>query len=386
MPGTGADGVGGVRAAGPLDPATLLLIIVSIGLRELQWHLMHVFGSVLCVLWVLSDLWMFASVSALFERTPDEGGLRSKKIFSRMPGGRPFCIAHRCAAGEAPENTIAAALYCQEKGVRWLQVDCMLTRDKKVAVIHDMEQEKNLSRLCGMPKGTQVIDLALHDIPKLKPRIPAPDLCDPGLEIDTKRFGAEGQRVCELNEFFSAVGPEMGVLLELWMADEILVKLVAQLVRKHKRVHSTVVGNPFSRSTAVYLDRHAPDIPRIFYARELMVLFSLYHLGLLPLAHCVIGLWDNQKRVLNLPVVTKRMKRAVGKLASSSLLPRMLVGVLLSVLSRFFFAPRMIAYVQAQGVPVFAWILNDAEDLAEGQRLGADGLMTDYVERWLKFS
>lgn len=44
---------------------------------------------------------------------------------------------HRGAAGEAPENTLAGYRYAYGLGVRFLELDVHLTKDGKLAVIHD---------------------------------------------------------------------------------------------------------------------------------------------------------------------------------------------------------------------------------------------------------
>lgn len=55
----------------------------------------------------------------------------------RKPGGRPFVAAHRGLSAAAPENTLAAFRLALEAGVDMLELDVHLTRDDRVAVIHD---------------------------------------------------------------------------------------------------------------------------------------------------------------------------------------------------------------------------------------------------------
>lgn len=55
----------------------------------------------------------------------------------RQGGSRPFVAAHRGLSAAAPENTLAAFRLALEAGVDMLELDVHLTRDHRVAVIHD---------------------------------------------------------------------------------------------------------------------------------------------------------------------------------------------------------------------------------------------------------
>ena len=49
----------------------------------------------------------------------------------------PLVVAHRGGAGLAPENTLAAFRMALEVGADAIELDVRLTRDGRVAVIHD---------------------------------------------------------------------------------------------------------------------------------------------------------------------------------------------------------------------------------------------------------
>ncbi len=49
----------------------------------------------------------------------------------------PFIIGHRGAAGYAPENTLASLELAYQLGVRFIEVDVMLTADKHAIIFHD---------------------------------------------------------------------------------------------------------------------------------------------------------------------------------------------------------------------------------------------------------
>ena len=53
------------------------------------------------------------------------------------PEGSIDVIAHRGASAYAPENTLAAFALAAEQGADWFELDCTLTKDGEVIVIHD---------------------------------------------------------------------------------------------------------------------------------------------------------------------------------------------------------------------------------------------------------
>jgi len=56
--------------------------------------------------------------------------------FRKTPGP-PDVIAHRGASAYAPENTLAAFALAADLGADWFELDCTLTKDGAVIVIHD---------------------------------------------------------------------------------------------------------------------------------------------------------------------------------------------------------------------------------------------------------
>lgn len=53
------------------------------------------------------------------------------------PEGMVDIIAHRGASAYAPENTLAAFSLAADMGAHWFELDCTLTKDGEVIVIHD---------------------------------------------------------------------------------------------------------------------------------------------------------------------------------------------------------------------------------------------------------
>jgi glycerophosphoryl diester phosphodiesterase len=63
-------------------------------------------------------------------------------IASHAPRPRVGVIAHRGASEQAPENTLAAFALAARLGADWFELDCQLTRDGEIMVLHDSTLER----------------------------------------------------------------------------------------------------------------------------------------------------------------------------------------------------------------------------------------------------
>ena len=81
----------------------------------------------------------------------------------------PKIIGHRGAAGHAPENTLEGIRAAHALGCTWVEVDCVLTKDEKLVLLHDEELErttdgtgsitdKTLAELRGLDAGSWFLD------------------------------------------------------------------------------------------------------------------------------------------------------------------------------------------------------------------------------------
>lgn len=59
-----------------------------------------------------------------------------------VPAGSIAVIAHRGASAYAPENTLAAFRTAIDRGADWFELDCTLTSDGEVIVIHDDDVDR----------------------------------------------------------------------------------------------------------------------------------------------------------------------------------------------------------------------------------------------------
>ncbi|KAA1189116.1 glycerophosphodiester phosphodiesterase [Pseudohalioglobus sediminis] len=122
-------------------------------------------------------------------------------------------VAHRGAAGAAPENTLAAVRQALDDGADWVEIDVQETRDGEVVVVHDSD----FMKLAGNPLKVWEGDLA------------SVQQIDIGSWFDP-RFSAE--RVPKLAEVLETVRGRSRLLIELkyYGHDEALEQRVVDIV------------------------------------------------------------------------------------------------------------------------------------------------------------
>lgn len=135
---------------------------------------------------------------------------------------RSQVIAHRGAAGSAPENTLAAVLRAIEDGADWIEVDVQESADGEVVVIHD----KDFMRLAGNP--LKIWNARSEDIA--------------GIDVGSW-FGPEfsGERVPTLRSVLETARGHAKVLVELkyYGHDDRLAERVVSIVEETGMVGQT---------------------------------------------------------------------------------------------------------------------------------------------------
>lgn len=187
-------------------------------------------------------------------------------------------IAHRGASAYAPENTMAAFRLADEMAADWFELDCTLSRDGEVVVIHDGTVDRTTD-------GTGAVgDLALADLKRLdagswkEPKFAGERLPTLGealdfakgrigvyIEIkDSDDDGALGQRILELAGDRSALSPKLRrEAMKLVEADGTrnlaLTREVVELVRE-RRMGRQVVVQSFSPIVCLVAMSEAPKL------------------------------------------------------------------------------------------------------------------------------
>lgn len=139
--------------------------------------------------------------------TTGEGGTH------RMPG----IIAHRGASAYAPENTLAAFRLADELEADWFELDCTLTRDGQVLVIHDDKVDRTTTG-----KG-EVRTLSLEEVKRF----------DAGGWKDPK---FAGERLPTLAEALDLAKGRIGVYIEIKNSadDEELMARILDVAKDHE--------------------------------------------------------------------------------------------------------------------------------------------------------
>jgi len=120
-------------------------------------------------------------------------------------------IAHRGASDSAPENTLAAVRGAWAEGADTLEVDVHLTRDGRLAVIHDPDTQ----RTTGIPRV--VAETTLAELQQL----------DAGRWKDA-RFA--GEQIPALDDVLAIIPPAKRVFIELKSGPEAIDALVRWLL------------------------------------------------------------------------------------------------------------------------------------------------------------
>jgi glycerophosphoryl diester phosphodiesterase len=133
-------------------------------------------------------------------------------------------IGHRGAAAEAPENTVAAFRIGYEQGADAVELDVHLTKDGKIAVIHDF----NTRRTAGVKKN-----IARQSFDELRRR----DVGNWG------RWKSKGfsEKVPSLDEILGLVPAGKRLFIEIKCGPEILPELERALDRGGKSPEQTVI-------------------------------------------------------------------------------------------------------------------------------------------------
>lgn len=161
----------------------------------------------------------------------------------------PLVIAHRGASAYAPENTLAAFCLAWVQGAQAVELDAKLSADGAVMVIHD----QTVDRTTGS-KG-RVAELTLAQLKKL----------DAG-----SFFGPQfkGEPIPTLDEVFAAVGQRLLINVELTNYAnpfDSLVARVIQLVKKHG-LEERVLFSSFHPLSLMRAIEFLPQVPRAILA------------------------------------------------------------------------------------------------------------------------
>lgn len=234
-------------------------------------------------------------------------------------------IAHRGASGLAPENTMAAFALAVDMGAKAFELDVHRSKDGELAVIHD----DDFKRVAG--RRDQVRDLAWAEIARI----------DVGSWFD-KKFS--GERVPSLGEVLKLSSGRQTVHVELKAGSDVYPGIevaVLGLIGRLKAWEWTVISS-FDHK-ALRRTRELEPRARLGYLRGLTSP---------PLALKETSELSAESLHISLRQVNAAQVRAA----------------------------------RAQGLKVFVYTVNDAQDVPRLERLGIDSIFSNYPHLLRPFS
>lgn len=237
---------------------------------------------------------------------------------------RMIRIAHRGASGQshAPENTLAAFQEAIEIGVDCVECDVHCTKDGEVVIIHD----HTLNRTTDM-KGA-VKDITLDEVKK----------ADAGSWFHP-RFAVE--RIPTLRELLELAKGKVITVIEI-KPDNITDKVVREV--ENAKAISDVILQSFHSEAVKDALRLKPEIPRALLVGGAKGIIKL--LGIMDLVH---------------------------KAAE--------VGASMLNLSSRIITPAFVRESHRRGIGVWAWTVDEEEEMKRLAEMGVDGITSNYPEK-----
>ena len=287
-------------------------------------------------------------------------------------GKKLYVIGHRGAAGLAPENTLAAFSRALELGVDGIELDVLITADRKLVVHHDFRLKPEIARTPNGEwvkkrsspaiKELSVVELKKYDVGRINPdtlyagHYPRQQSVD-GEHIPTLREvvqllkrkpGRTTQLCIEIKT--SPKNPELTPL------PDVVADAVVKILRE-ENVSDRALILSFDWRSLLHIQEIAPDIHQVFLSSTSMR-HNTVRIGMPGPSPWTAGL-DIDDYDGSIP---RLVKAAGGR----------------------FWAPRhnqvMIHEIEEAhrlGIKVFVWTVDRRDDMIRLMDMGVDGIITN---------
>jgi glycerophosphoryl diester phosphodiesterase len=191
-------------------------------------------------------------------------------------------IGHRGAAGLVPENTLAAFKRACEIGVDAVELDVLMTLDRKIVVHHDYTLKPEITRTPDgewlSPPGPLIKELTLaslktYDVGRLRP----------GTRYSRRypeQQPVDGERIPSLGEVISLFKSKCDPATQLWAeiktnpekpdftpAPEAVADAMVQILRMQNFTDRVRILS-FDWRALVHIQKLAPEIPAVYLSLE----------------------------------------------------------------------------------------------------------------------
>ncbi|CAL8107698.1 unnamed protein product [Calicophoron daubneyi] len=251
--------------------------------------------------------------------------LHKPKLVTQMP----VHISHRGGAGERIENTLRAFQNAVELGTDMLELDCHLTKDGEVVILHD----GNLKRSTGV--NVDVSEVNYAELPQYLPKLEVQ--FHPGHFSHAK--SPSDRKILRLFDLFTSF-PHTPMNIDIKVDDDRLINKVGNMIREFHREKFTIWGS-FSAKTCAKLKAANPAVPCFFPLDSVLRLFTYYVFGLLPFMPITY-------EYLELPLVAASN---YPESATATGLNRIKMKVMLWLMDFLLCSPRLYCHLKARGVP-----------------------------------
>ena len=282
--------------------------------------------------WTNIGLWLAAiaaviGIALLMIARPVPG----HPFFNSLPDKRPLVIAHRGGAALMPENTRVSFANGRALGADILEMDVRATADGVPVVIHDATVDRTTD-------GSGPVDS--FTLAELR-RLDAAYRFSPMTSPDT--FPLRGTGICipTLREVFTAF-PDAHMIVEIKEHNPELAEAIISLVREFDRVDRTVPASFHHEMLAWFRETEPNAVTHGSQQETIPFLVSSWlFLG---------GVTSPKYHMLLLPPTQGRLR---------------------------VITPRLLTAASRRNVQVYAWTINDPDEIRHLVERGVDGLITD---------
>uniref|UniRef100_UPI00358F54E0 lysophospholipase D GDPD1-like n=1 Tax=Myxine glutinosa TaxID=7769 RepID=UPI00358F54E0 len=265
-------------------------------------------------------------------------------------------IAHRGGAGERLENTEEAFDNSVKVGANVLEMDVRLTQDGDVVVFHD----NDLQRTCGDSRIISQCDY--KDLPQYKKAIPV-------TFYKGRESTGKDRHIPTLRTVFERF-PDVLMNIEIKENNEDLIEKVIEMIKEFEREEITILASMHNEVIKLCRQKNKKVLLAFNKCGVTSMLFALYT-GLLPFLHLREDVFE-----IMMPSLCFRMftPQPDDGLLQKKWFPPLFDKL---VMNRVLFR-----HLQARGIEVFMFVLNQEDDVRRALSYGVTNIMTDYPS-WL---